>query len=149
MHAFTWRYAPGGLKARQKGTDIIFEDADGREVYRLSAPYMTCLLYTSSQIGVYVLKDDSAQSIEDAKSYTFGTLSNLDTENTQACLLYTSQWGSGISAENGRADRSDFGCGHSRNGCPRLLRCQKMCIRDRIQRLRCSVMMAMRSEKAI
>ena len=27
----------------------------------------------TSQIGVYVLKDDSAQSIEDAKSYTFGT----------------------------------------------------------------------------
>ena len=26
----------------------------------------------TSQIGVYVLKDDSAQSIEDAKSYTFG-----------------------------------------------------------------------------
>ena len=40
----------------------------------------------TSQIGVYVLKDDSAQSIEDAKSYTFGTLSNLDTENTQAAV---------------------------------------------------------------
>ena len=32
---------PGWVKGRQKGTDIIFEDADGREVYRLSAPYMT------------------------------------------------------------------------------------------------------------
>ena len=40
----------------------------------------------TSQIGVYVLKDDSAQSIEDSKSYTFGTLSNLDTENTQAAV---------------------------------------------------------------
>lgn len=40
----------------------------------------------TSQIGVYVLKDDSAQSIEDAKSYTFGILSNLDTENTQAAV---------------------------------------------------------------
>ena len=40
----------------------------------------------TSQIGVYVLKDDSAQSIKDAKSYTFGTLSNLDTENTQAAV---------------------------------------------------------------
>ena len=40
----------------------------------------------TSQIGVYVLKDDSAQSIADAKSYTFGTLSNLDTENTQAAV---------------------------------------------------------------
>lgn len=41
MHAFTWRYAPGGLKARQEGADIVFEDAGDREVYRLSAPYMT------------------------------------------------------------------------------------------------------------
>lgn len=40
----------------------------------------------TSQIGVYVLKDDSAQAIEDAKGYTFGTLNNLDTENTQEAL---------------------------------------------------------------
>ncbi len=40
----------------------------------------------TSQIGVYVLKDDSAQAIEDAKDYTFGTLSNLDTENTQEAV---------------------------------------------------------------
>lgn len=40
----------------------------------------------TSQIGVYVLKDDPAQKIEDAKSYTFGTLSNLDTENTQEAV---------------------------------------------------------------
>mgnify|MGYP000022521774 CR=1 FL=1 len=31
VHAFTWRYAPGGLKARQEGTDIIFEDAKGQK----------------------------------------------------------------------------------------------------------------------
>ena len=41
VHAFTWRYAPGALKARQAGADIVFEDEGGREVYRLSAPYMT------------------------------------------------------------------------------------------------------------
>lgn len=40
----------------------------------------------TSQIGVYVLKDDTAQAIEDAKEYTFGTLSNLDTENTQEAV---------------------------------------------------------------
>ena len=41
VHGFTWRYAPGALKARQAGADIVFEDEGGREVYRLSAPYMT------------------------------------------------------------------------------------------------------------
>lgn len=40
----------------------------------------------TSQIGVYVLKDDAAQEIKDAKEYTFGTLSNLDTENTQEAV---------------------------------------------------------------
>ena len=30
VHAFTWRYAPGGLKARQEGADIVFEDAGGQ-----------------------------------------------------------------------------------------------------------------------
>ena len=40
----------------------------------------------TSQIGVYVLKDDPAQKIEDVKSYTFGTLSNLDVENTQGAV---------------------------------------------------------------
>ena len=40
----------------------------------------------TSQIGVYVLKDDPAQAIEDVKGYTFGTLSNLDTENTQEAV---------------------------------------------------------------
>lgn len=36
----------------------------------------------SSSIGVYVKKDDPANSIFDAKDYTFGTLSGLDEENT-------------------------------------------------------------------
>lgn len=40
----------------------------------------------TSQIGVYVLKDDPAQKIEDAKEYTFGTLDSLDTENTQEAV---------------------------------------------------------------
>lgn len=35
-----------------------------------------------SAIGVYVLTDDPAQTIIDAKDYTFGTLQGLDEENT-------------------------------------------------------------------
>ena len=35
-----------------------------------------------SAIGVYVLADDPAQTITDAKDYTFGTLQGLDEENT-------------------------------------------------------------------
>lgn len=40
----------------------------------------------TSQIGIYVLKDDPAQAITDVSDYTFGTLSNLDTENTQEAV---------------------------------------------------------------
>ena len=37
-------------------------------------------------INIYVLKDDAAKSIEDAKDYTFGMLSNLDRENTDKTI---------------------------------------------------------------
>lgn len=37
-------------------------------------------------ISFYVLKDDSAQTLQDAKDYTFGTLSGLDGENTQKAV---------------------------------------------------------------
>ena len=40
----------------------------------------------TSQIGVYVREDDPAQTIQDAQSYTFGTMSDLDLENTQEAL---------------------------------------------------------------
>ncbi len=36
----------------------------------------------TSSIGVYVLEDDPAQTIVEAKDYTFGTLAGLDEENT-------------------------------------------------------------------
>ena len=66
VHAFTWRYAPGGLKARQKGTDIIFEDADGREVYRLSAPYMTDAAGEVSHGLTLTLTDDGGEKNKEA-----------------------------------------------------------------------------------
>ena len=36
VKSFTWRYAPGELRARQDGADVVFEDAEGMEAYRLS-----------------------------------------------------------------------------------------------------------------
>lgn len=40
----------------------------------------------SNITGVYVLKDDPAQKIEDAKEYKFGIVSDIDTENTQKSI---------------------------------------------------------------
>lgn len=37
-------------------------------------------------IYIYVMKEDSAKSIEDARDYTFGILSNLDRENTDKTI---------------------------------------------------------------
>lgn len=37
-------------------------------------------------VGIFVLTDDPAQSIEDAKDYNFGVLSNMDVENTEKTL---------------------------------------------------------------
>ncbi len=36
-----------------------------------------------AMVGVYVMADDSAQSIEDAATYSFGTMSGFDDENTE------------------------------------------------------------------
>ena len=37
-------------------------------------------------INIYVMKDDTAKSIEDAKDYTFGILTNIERENTDKTL---------------------------------------------------------------
>ena len=66
VHAFTWRYAPGGLKARQEGADIVFEDAGGREAYRLSAPYMTDAAGEVSHGLTLTLTDDGGEKNKEA-----------------------------------------------------------------------------------
>lgn len=66
VHAFTWRYAPGGLKARQEGADIVFEDAGDREVYRLSAPYMTDAAGEVSHGLTLTLTDDGGEKNKEA-----------------------------------------------------------------------------------
>ena len=40
----------------------------------------------TSQIGIYVRTDDPAQTIEDTQGYIFGTLSDLDKENTEGAV---------------------------------------------------------------
>ena len=40
----------------------------------------------TSQIGIYVKSDDPAQKLEDTKGYVFGTLSDLDQENTEEAV---------------------------------------------------------------
>lgn len=40
----------------------------------------------TSQIGIYVRTDDPAQVIEDTRGYVFGTLSDLDKENTEGAV---------------------------------------------------------------
>lgn len=40
----------------------------------------------TSQIGIYVRADDPAQVIEDTRGYIFGTLSDLDKENTEGAV---------------------------------------------------------------
>ena len=66
VHAFTWRYAPGGLKARQEGADIVFEDAKGTKVYRLSAPYMTDAAGEVSHGLTLTLTDDGGEKNKEA-----------------------------------------------------------------------------------
>ena len=66
VHAFTWRYAPSGLKARQEGADIVFEDAGGREAYRLSAPYMTDAAGEVSHGLTLTLTDDGGEKNKEA-----------------------------------------------------------------------------------
>ena len=40
----------------------------------------------TTKFGVYVLKDDKAEKITDAKSHTFGTLASLDREKTDIVI---------------------------------------------------------------
>ncbi len=42
----------------------------------------------NAMVGVYVLTDDPAQSIEDAKDYSFGIMTDFDTENTAYAVQY-------------------------------------------------------------
>ena len=58
VKSFTWRYAPGELRARQDGADVVFEDAEGMEAYRLSAPYMEDAAGSISRGLTLTLTDD-------------------------------------------------------------------------------------------
>lgn len=50
-----------------------------------------------AMVGVYVLKDDTAQSIQEAKNYSFGVMSDYDQDNTaQAVQTIESELGSKI-----------------------------------------------------
>ncbi|MGI6057198.1 MAG: LCP family protein [Bilifractor sp.] len=50
-----------------------------------------------AMVGVYVLKDDKAQSIQDAKNYSFGIMADYDQDNTtQAVKSLESELGSTI-----------------------------------------------------
>ena len=79
VKVFTWRYAPGVLKARQDGADIVFEDTDGMEVYRLSAPYMTDAAGEESHGLTLTLTDDGGKKNKEV-SVTLA----VDTEWLQA-----------------------------------------------------------------
>ena len=47
---------------------------------------ITTVDYESSYVGVYVLKDDPAETIQDAKGYSFGIMKNHGTEETQNAI---------------------------------------------------------------
>ena len=66
VKAFTWRYAPGKLRAVQEGADIIFKDGEGTEAYRLSAPYMTDAAGKVSRGLVLTLTDDGGKKNKEA-----------------------------------------------------------------------------------
>ena len=66
VKAFTWRYAPGKLRAVQKGADIVFKDGEGTEVYRLSAPYMTDAAGAVSRGLTLTLTDDGGKKNKEA-----------------------------------------------------------------------------------
>ena len=61
VKSFTWRYAPGELRARQDGADVVFEDAEGMEAYRLSAPYMEDAAGSISRGLTLTLTDDGGK----------------------------------------------------------------------------------------
>ena len=66
VKSFTWRYAPGELRARQDGADVVFEDAEGMEAYRLSAPYMEDAAGSISRGLVLTLTDDGGKKNKEA-----------------------------------------------------------------------------------
>ena len=66
VKSFTWRYAPGELRARQDGADVVFEDAEGMEAYRLSAPYMEDAAGSISRGLTLTLTDDDGKKNKEA-----------------------------------------------------------------------------------
>ena len=66
VKSFTWRYAPGELRARQDGADVVFEDAEGMEAYRLSAPYMEDAAGSISRGLTLTLTDDGGKKNKEA-----------------------------------------------------------------------------------
>ena len=59
--SFTRHYAVRERRARQDGTDVVFEAAEGTEVYRLSAPYMTDAAGAVSRGLTLTLTDDGGK----------------------------------------------------------------------------------------
>ena len=66
VKSFTWRYAPGELRARQDGADVVFEDAEGMEAYRLSAPYMEDAAGSISRGLTLILTDGGGKKNKEA-----------------------------------------------------------------------------------
>ena len=66
VKSFTWRYAPGELRARQDGADVVFEDTEGMEAYRLSAPYMEDAAGSISRGLTLTLTDDGGKKNKEA-----------------------------------------------------------------------------------
>ena len=66
VKSFTWRYAPGELRARQDGADVVFEDTEGKEAYRLSAPYMKDAAGSMSSGLTLTLTDDGGKKNKEA-----------------------------------------------------------------------------------
>ena len=61
VKSFTRHYAVRERRARQDGTDVVFEAAEGTEVYRLSAPYMTDAAGAVSRGLTLTLTDDGGK----------------------------------------------------------------------------------------
>lgn len=61
VKSFTRHCAVGERRARQDGTDVVFEAAEGTEVYRLSAPYMTDVAGAVSRGLTLTLTDDGGK----------------------------------------------------------------------------------------
>ena len=61
VKSFTRHYTVRERRARQDGTDVVFEAAEGTEVYRLSAPYMTDAAGAVSRGLTLTLTDDGGK----------------------------------------------------------------------------------------